>query len=160
MEVKGLHRYNHGVDAVFKFFSDPDAVKAKYEAIGARNVEILETNESDGVFTIKTQREVPSDVPGILQKFLGAWNKVTQTEQWRPQSDGARACDMEVDIAGVPVTVKGAMRLQPEGGGCVNDVKIKVTCGIPLIGGRLADFVGGDTQKNMDAEYDYIRQQR
>ncbi len=156
MEVKGLHHYKQGVEAVFRFFSEADAVKEKYESIGARKVEILETEENDGLFTIKTRREVPADVPGILQKFLGAWNKVVQTEQWRLHPDGVRSCEMRVDIAGVPVTVKGTMRLQSESGGCVNNVSINVTCGIPLIGGRLADFIGGDTKKNMDSEYDYI----
>ena len=156
MEVKDVHHYPQGVAAVFKFFSDPDTIKAKYEGIGARHIEILESAESGGIHTTKTQREVPSDVPGILQRFLGAWNKVIQTEQWELQEGGVRTCEMDIDVAGVPVTATGTMTLRPEGDGCVNEVRIKVTCGIPLIGGKLADFVGGDTKKNMDLEYDYI----
>ena len=156
MEVKDVHHYQKGVAAVFKFFSDPDTIKTKYESIGARNIELLESDESDGTYSNKTQREVPSEVPGILQKFLGAWNKVVQTEQWKAQDDGSRACDLQIDVVGVPVKVAGTMNLRPEGKGCVNEVSIKVTCGIPLIGGKLAGFVANDTKKNMDAEYDYI----
>jgi len=159
LEVKDVHHYQKGVDAVFKFFSDPDAIKTKYESIGARNVELLEASESGRIYSGKTQREVPSDVPGILQKFLGAWNKVVQAEQWEAQEDGSRVCKMDIDVIGVPVKVVGNMNLRPEGKGCVNEVAIKVTCGIPLIGGKLADFVGNDTKKNMDAEYDYISKQ-
>jgi hypothetical protein len=57
----------------------------------------------------------------------------------------------------VPVTVKGSMELRTEGGGCVNDVQLEVKCGIPLIGGKLADFVGGDAEKAVRAEYEFIR---
>jgi len=156
LEVKDVHHYQKGVDAVFKFFSDPDAIKAKYESIGARNVELLEASESGGTYSGKTQREVPSEVPGILQRFLGAWNKIVQQEQWEAQDDGSRACKMDINVVGVPVKVVGSMNLRPEGKGCVNEVTIKVTCGIPLIGGKLAEFVGNDTKKNMDTEYDYI----
>lgn len=159
MEVKGLHHYTKGVESVFKFFSEPAAVAAKYAGVGARNVEVLEASESGGVHTVKVRREVPADVPGLLQKFLGAWNKVMQTEQWRTAAGGARTCDLKVDIVGVPVGVTGTMHLRPEGGGCVNDVRLNVTCGIPLVGKKLAEFVAGDIKKAMDAEYAYISAQ-
>jgi hypothetical protein len=157
MEVKDIHHYDHDVNSVFRFFHDPATVKTKYETIGARNVEILDTSEDGSAFTIKIQREVPADVPGILQKFLGAWNKVIQTEHWQTTADGGRNCNLNVDIAGVPVTVTGTMALQSQGDGCVNDVRMKVTCGIPLVGKKLAEFVAGDTKKAMDSEYAYIK---
>lgn len=158
MDVQGLHPYQQGVDSVFKYFSDSDTIKTKYAAVGARNIEVLECREDGGALTVKIQREVPSDVPGLLKKFLGAWNKVIQTETWQ-QDGGVRTCKMDINIVSVPVTVAGTMTLRPEGSGCVNDVQINVHCGIPLVGGKLADFVGGDTKKNMDAEYDYIKGQ-
>lgn len=157
MEVQDVHHYDHDVDSVFRFFHDPAVVKVKYETIGARNVEILDTSEDGSAFTIKIQREVPADVPGILKKFLGAWNKVIQTEHWQTAANGERTCDLNVDIAGVPVTVTGTMALQSHGDGCVNDIRMKIDCGIPLVGKKLAEFVGGDTKKAMDSEHVYIK---
>lgn len=157
MEVNGLHQYNSATDEVFEFFHDPEKIKAKYEGIGSRNINVLEASEHADGFTVKIQREVPADVPGILQKFLGAWNKVVQTEQWQTTQDGGRSCNLQVDVIGVPVSVSGTMMLQPEASGCVNDVRIKVTCGIPLVGKKLAEFVGNDTKKAMDSEYAYIK---
>ena len=49
------------------------------------------------------------------------------------------------------------MELRSEGAGCVNDVQLEIKCGIPLIGGKLADFVGGDAGKATQAEYEFIR---
>jgi hypothetical protein len=157
LEVKDLHHYDHDVDTVFKVFHDPAFITAKYQGIGARNIELLECSGEGNTYTIKVKREVPADVPGILKKFLGAWNKVEQTEEWQGETGGVRTCKLDINVIGVPVKVSGTMTLSPEGGGCVNDVRIKVTSGIPLVGSMLADFVGGDTNKSMGAEYAFIK---
>ncbi len=57
----------------------------------------------------------------------------------------------------MPVGMGGEMELRSQDGGCVNDVRLEVKCGIPLIGGKLADFVGGDAEKATQAEYEFIR---
>ncbi|MEE4379227.1 MAG: DUF2505 domain-containing protein [Candidatus Competibacteraceae bacterium] len=158
MDIHGEHHYDHPAAAVFKYFSDPDLIQAKFESIGTRAVEVLECAEIDGGVT-QSKREVPANVPGVLKKFLGAWNKVTQTEEWGPEEDGERVCDLNVEIAGVPVTVSGTMTLRSEGQGCVNDIHIKVSCSIPLVGGKLAAFVASDTETAMNDEYDYIKSQ-
>ena len=157
MKIKVVHPYPHDVETVFGLFHDPDFMKAKYLGIGGRNVEVLECAGSEGSYTVKVKREVPADVPGLLKKFLNPWNSVVQSERWEGKSGGPWRCALEIDIAGVPVSIKGAMELRTEGGGCVNDVQLEVKCGIPLIGGKLADFVGGDAEKATQAEYEFIR---
>jgi hypothetical protein len=157
LETKDLHYYTQDIDTVFRVFHDPEFIKAKYEGVGARNIELLECSESGGTYTIEVKREVPADVPGILKKFLGAWNKVKQTEEWQGKTGDVRTCQLGIDIMGVPVSVSGTMTLRLEGNGCVNDVRINVTCRIPLIGGKLAAFVANDTKKSMDAEYQFIK---
>ena len=159
MEARDLHRYDGSVDAVLRFFVDPDIVKTKYVGTGARNVEFLQLDDRDGVSVIRTRREVPADVPALLKKFLGAWNTVLQTERWRATDDGGWLCALEVDVVRVPVTVRGTLTLRPEGEGCVNDVRIDIACGIPLLGRKLERFVAGDTKKAMDAEFAYISRQ-
>lgn len=156
MEVSDSHHYDHPVEAVFQFFSDPARIQAKFEGIGTRNIEVLECAARDNGHLTKTLREVPANVPSILKKFLGAWNTVVQTEEWRREGP-QWICDLTADIKGVPVDISGSMILRPEGKGCVNDVKIIVKCGIPLVGGKLADFVADDTGHAMDAEYEYIK---
>jgi hypothetical protein len=157
MKIKAVHQYAKSVDTVFGLFHDPEYMKAKYAAIGARNIEILECAGSDGRYTIKIRREVPADVPSLLKNFLSAWNTVTQSEKWEGKAGGPCRCTFEIDVAGVPVSARGAMELRAEGGGCVNDVQLEIKCGIPLVGGKLADFVGGDAEKAIRAEYEFIR---
>lgn len=157
MKIKVRHQYAKDVDTVFGLFHDPDFMTAKYVALGARNVAIPECAGSDGRYAVKIKREVPAEVPALLKKFINPWNTITQTERWEGKAGGPYRCQFDIDIAGVPVGVHGVMELHSADGGCVNDVQLEIKCGIPLVGGKLADFVGGDAEKSMQAEYDFIR---
>lgn len=157
MKIKALHQYDQNVDIVFGLFHDPDFMKQKYVGIGARNVEVLECAGSDGHYRIKVKREVPADVPALLKKFLNSWNTLTQSEQWDGKAGGPYRCKISIEIFGVPVSIGGEMELRAQDDGCVNDVRLDVKCGIPLVGGKLADFVGSDAEKAVQAEYVFIR---
>lgn len=156
MKIKALHQYAKDVDTVFGLFHDPDFMKVKYEGIGARNVEVLECAGSGGRYTVKVKREIPADVPVLLKKFLNPWNTIVQSEKWEGKAGGPYRCQFGIDISGVPVNIKGVMEIRTQGDGCVNDVQLEVKCGIPLVGGKLADFVGSDAEKSTQAEYEFI----
>jgi len=157
LETKDTHHYDQTVDIIFNTFTDPDFIAAKYAGVGCRNAEIVERTEHAGGVTLITKREVPANVPGLLKKFLGEWNKVVQTEQWQGEPGKARTCDLKIELMGVPVTVAGTMNLHPTDSGCANEIRINVNCSIPLVGGKLADFVASDIKKNMDAEYAFTK---
>lgn len=156
MKIKALHQYSTDVDGVFALFHDVDFMQEKYQGLGARNVTILECTGSEGNYNVKVQREVPAEVPGLLKKFLNPWNTLVQTEQWQGKSGGPYICKISIDISGVPVSIAGTMELRSTDAGCVNEVQLEVKCGIPLVGGKLADFVGSDAEKSMQAEYQFI----
>ena len=156
MDIQELHRYAKDVEALFCFFSDPEKIKAKFEGVGARNVQVLESSEQGGVFRVRTQREMPAEVPGILKKFFGEWNKVVQTESWRKEGSSRRS-EFQIDVSGAPVKMHGTMELRPEGEGCVNDVKLSISSGVPLLGKKIVELVAETSRKGMASEYAYIR---
>lgn len=148
MEFTAVHDYDHPIDEVFATFVDFDLVRAKYEALGHESVELLERSEHDGAVTLRTRRVVPLDVPGFAKKFLQPKNPVVQTDTWSaPDERGVRTGTFTVEARGVPVTVQGTLRLEPTERGCRNTITTKVECKVPLVGGRIAEFVGGDTRK-------------
>ncbi len=157
MKIKVLRSYTKDVETVFGLFHDAEFMKAKYTGIGARHIEVLECGGSGGRYTVKIKREVPTDVPALLKKFLNPWNGIVQSETWEGKTGGPYRCKLTIEIAGVPVAINGVMELRAESAGCVNEVQLEVKCGIPLIGGKLADFVGGDAEKATPAEYEFIR---
>ena len=156
MRISRDHEYLHSTDAVFALFTDRDAIIAKQEALGARNIRIEECETSADGAIVRFVRELPADVPGILSKFLQPWNTVKQTERWTSYADDVYQAELEIDIAGVPVTIEGTLELEPQDGGCVNHVRMTIDCGIPFVGKTLAEFVAIDCKRLIADEYNYI----
>lgn len=156
--VDVIHEYDYPVETVHAVFTDPDFYIAKFEGIGARDVEVTAAGEDDGVFTIETRREVPLEVPAALKTFLGEWTTVIQTEEWVEGGDGEYLNQLEISSDGVPARMTGSMRLyEAEGGGCVNEVSITIECGIPIVGRRLESFIAGNTGDQLEDEYEFVR---
>ena len=156
MEVRDQHSYTQDVDTVFKHFCDSEKVQSKHQALGARNIKLAQFDANETSLNVIIEREVPADVPKAMKKFLGDWNLVRQTETWTGTPGDGYNCKIVIDIHGVPVTIEGSMELKPEGEGCVNSVYLEIKCGIPLVGKKLADLVGGQSRKSMREEYQQI----
>ncbi len=141
-------------------FIDADELEAKHEALGAREICIINCErESDNAY-VRFERELPvelsDDIPGIITKFLQPWNSVEQIEEWAETSDGGFQADMSIDIANMPVTIIGTLHLRPLDEGCVNEVRLSVDCSIPFVGRPLAEFIAKDCKRLIATEYDYI----
>lgn len=156
MKIRRDHEYSHGTDAVYALFTDEGELEAKQKALGARNIRIEECERDEDGAEVTIVRELPADVPGILKKFLQPWNTVEQSEEWRDCGDGVYEADLEIDVAGVPVTVSGTLKLEPTDDGCVNHIRMTVDSGIPFVGKALAEFVAKDCKRIIANEYEYI----
>ena len=93
-------------------------------------------------------------VPGFAKRFLAPMNDVEQRDHWNaPGPDGARTGTWEVTARGVPVSVGGTLRLAPDGrGATVVEIDGEVRSSVPLVGGKLADLVGGDVTRTIEGE--------
>jgi hypothetical protein len=158
MKINAKHRYNCSIDELYEHFTNKKYYLAKFKACGARNVKIEEAAQTDEGFVVVSQREVPADVPGVLKSFLGEWNTITQTENWDGDPGDEYYNDFEIAAEGVPVEMTGTMNLMPDGDGCINDIEIEISCAIPLVGKKLAQFVASDTEKTLAAEYEFTRE--
>lgn len=154
MKLTQKDEYSVDVDTVFKAFTDPEFLKARSEAIGARNISV-DVSENNGTITVKVIREMPTDAPSKLKKFIPAWSKAVQTEVWKVKPGGPYMGKAEVDTGSIPVSVKSRMKLATNGDGSLMQIQTEVKSGIPFVGGALANFVGETAQKTLDAEYEY-----
>jgi hypothetical protein len=164
MPFRGDQTYNAAVDDVIALFVDPEVVKARYEAAGDRDIEILECGPqgrpNEGGFVIRTSRTVDVDLPGFARKVLKPTNTMIQTDTWSARDlDGARDGDFAIEVKGSPVKVSGQMRLEPTAdGGTRHTVDGKLDVKVPLIGGKVASWAEGPSQQRLDAEYAFHRQ--
>jgi hypothetical protein len=150
------YSYDALPDTVFAMFTDPEFLRAKFEATEAVAFEVVECNAaSDGGFRIVTNRTVQADIPGFAKKFFKPENAMTQTEEWGPASDGAREGTWRIEPHGVPVSVStsGTTRLEGADGGAVQHITARIKVGVPLVGGKLEKFVYDQAKKTMDLEH-------
>src|SRR3954447_3588535 len=163
MAFSGEQTYAAAVDDVLALFTDRDVVRARYEAAGDRDVEILECGPTVGAsgegFVIRTSRTVDVDLPGFARKVLKPTNTMIQIDTWSARDvDGARDGDFEIEVKGAPVKVSGQMRIEPTAdGGTLHTVDGKLDVKVPLIGGKVARWAEGPSQQRLDAEYDFHR---
>jgi hypothetical protein len=137
------HSYNKPAAAVLKMYSDKAFFERKYKDIGAWDVEVVQHEKSDSRFSIKCRYTVKNDapLPDFAKKFLGESTVITQSDTWDLKKATGR---LEIEIKGAPVKVSADMTLKDAGSGSSNEMKWNVSCGIPLIGGKLESVVGED----------------
>jgi Protein of unknown function (DUF2505) len=153
------YAYQAAPDVVFAMFCNPEFLRAKFEATGALEYEIVECAEApDGGARIVTNRTVQADIPGFAKKFFKPNNAMTQTEDWEPVSAaGTRGGTWRIEPHGVPVSVStsGTTRLEAANGGAVQHIAATIKVSVPLLGGRLERFVFDQAKKTMDLEHDF-----
>lgn len=154
MKFKQKDEYTIDADTFFKAITNAAYLRARSEAIGARNIDVAVT-ASAGTTTAKVVREMPTDAPGKLKKFIPSWSKAVQTENWKTGGGATYTGTAEVHPDGVPATIKSTMKISPSGNGCVMEINTEVKSSIPFVGGALAKFVGETAQKTLAAEYAY-----
>jgi hypothetical protein len=141
MELTDRHHFAAAPDEVIDVFADEAAVVARYEGMGHREVEVTSVERGEGTLTVVSRRVVDVDLPGFARKVLQPTNTMTQTDQWSQGPDGWTG-SFAVDVAGAPVEMGGTMNLVAADGGSDYEVTITMSVKVPLVGGRIADWVG------------------
>jgi hypothetical protein len=161
VKLNTIHTFRHPVDDVFAALVDAEAVTAKYEAAGQSDVRVVRREDGDdGAVTLVTARVVPLELPGFAKKVLSPRQSVTQTDIWSaPDGDGRRTGTFTVEAKGTPVQVRGTLDLAPDGAtACTNTIDVVVECKVPLIGGKIADLVAGDTRRALEHEQSWTNE--
>jgi len=154
MEIKGSHVYPAPVDAVIAVLQDKGTTVDKYESMGHREVAILEFTSDDESLHIVSSRVVDVELPGFAKKALKPTNTMIQTDEWRRGDDGSWSGTFDVEVKGAPVRISGTMTLAPAAEGSRHDVLVDLQVKVPIIGGKIASWVGGkDVQRTLDAEF-------
>jgi hypothetical protein len=153
MELTETHHFDVPADAVIDVFATEDAVRARYEGMGHREVEVQRTERGDGTLTVASRRVVDVDLPGFARRVLQPTNTMIQTDVWAKSADGWSGT-FDVEVAGAPVQLSGKMRLVEAGGGADYSVTLSMSVKVPLVGGKIADWVGkNDAMTTLKAEF-------
>lgn len=158
MELSKSHKYNKSTEEILDAFtSSEEYYKKKYEAMGAKDIEVLEFGKDGDIFRIKTKRAVPANAPGFAKKILGDWNTMIEVDEWVIHNNEVKAGEYTVDIVGTPISIRGEIILKPRtsGEGCEHIVNAIIVVKIPLIGKKIAKFIADETSDTLDQEFEY-----
>lgn len=157
MQFTITHPYPRDTETVFKVLSDRQYLLKKFAYTGSRNITILECEQKNGFFVIKSQQEVPSNPPGFAKKFVKPWNLVIGTDTWQNYEGETKTGTFNVDVKGIPIRFTGKLELKPTKTGCNYAISFDVTVKIPLIGGKLEKLAEEDTRSNQALDFEFTR---
>ena len=140
MGVSDSHTYGATIEAVQAMFADEAFIRAKYEGMGHREVEITECTRTDDGLTIRSSRVVEIDLPGFAKRVMTPVNTVSQVDVWTSDGAGGWTGSFDVDVKGPPVRMSGTMTLTPGDGTCTHEVTMAMDVKMPIVGGKLRDW--------------------
>jgi hypothetical protein len=155
MKVHVRHTLKTDVASALKLCTELKHQEAIYAVLGGTDLKIKREGRSPNV-KLRISRKEVANPPAAIRKLVPSTNEVSHTEDWAADGEGFSA-DIAIDIKGVPVKIKGTKSLMPEKGGCSVEWNFDVTSGIPLLGGIIASFAGGEVEQKLEEEFKVLK---
>src|SRR5262245_1438704 len=147
--------YEGSVEQVHQAFSDEQYWLARLADSGADDYSLDSmTVDGQGIDVVTTQRLRTDRLPAVVSQFHRGDLSFVREETWTPISDGQCAATIKGTITGAPATLSGAAVLAPakSGDGSRLEFKVTVQVDIPLVGGKIENFIGSQLVDLLIAE--------
>ena len=147
--------YEGSVEQVHQAFSDEQYWLARLADSGADDYS-LDTLAVDGqgIDIVTTQRLRADRLPGVVTQFHSGDLSFVREEMWTVVTDGRASATVKGSITGAPATLGGTAVLAPGKSG--NDSRLEfnatVQVDIPLVGGKIENFIGSQLVELLIAE--------
>lgn len=151
MHLRHTIAYRAAPDEVFAMLADADFRRRSAAARGVLDAEvsIVRAGTGDEGISVRIEQLQPArGLPDVARRFVGATVRTVQLEEWAD----ARGGTVVVEVSGAPVALTGRVRLEGGPGETRQTVSADVDVRVPLVGARLAGFVGGLVAAGMDTE--------
>lgn len=152
--------YDGSVEEVHRAFTDETYWRARLAGSGV-DVATLEsmrvggeTGDDDTVEVITVQVIHSHKLPGMVTQLHSGDLRIRREETWGPVADGAAQGCVVGSILDAPVNLNGTAVLSPiaQTGGARLTFRATVQVRVPIIGGKLENFIGGRLAELMAAE--------
>jgi hypothetical protein len=147
-------RYGGSVEQVHRAFGDRQYWLARLADSGADDATLDSmTVGSDGsIDVITTQTLWASRLPGLVSQFHRGDLSFVREETWTPVRDGQAGATVRGSIPGAPASLSGTATLSQTGAGSLLDFAATVEVRIPLVGGKVENFIGSQLVELITAE--------
>lgn len=148
------------VEEVLQAYSEEDYWLARLAGSGVDDAKLESlrvggVSGNDGTIDVVTVQVLRSDkLPGLITQVHRGDLCIRREETWGPVSDGVATATITGSIEGAPANVSGTAVLSPtaESGGSRLECRLTVQVRIPLIGGKLENFIGAQLANLVQAE--------
>lgn len=146
--------YSGSVEQVHRAFSDELYWQARLVDSGAdhASLDTITKTPEGGVAVVTTQVLRAGRLPGVVTQFHRGSLQIRREETWTPVRDGKAQATVAGSIPGVPASLTGNAQLVPAESGATLQFHATVEVEVPLVGGKLEDFVGGQLVELLIAE--------
>jgi len=146
--------YDGGVEQVYRAFSDERYWLARLAGSGAdkTTLDAMELTADGGLDVVTTQTLRADRLPGVVTQFHHGDLSFVREETWGPVLDRQAKAVVKGSIPGAPATLNGTAMLVPAGAGCRLEFKATVEVRIPLVGGKVENFIGSQLVDLLIAE--------
>lgn len=147
--------YGGTVEQVHRAFSDEQYWLVRLQDSGADEAHLDDmVLDADGGVRVRTTQTLRSDrLPAVVTQFHRGDLSFVREETWTPVRDGQASAVVAGSIPGAPVALTGDLQLAPTGATSSRlAVQAAVEVRIPLVGGKIESFIGGQLVDLLIAE--------
>jgi len=147
--------YEGSVEDVHRAFSDEQYWLARLADSGADDYSVESMSvDGQGIDIVTTQTLRSDRLPGVVSQFHHGDLSFVREEAWSPVRDGQATATIKGSITGAPATVSGTAVLAPakSGAGSRLEFKATVEVRVPLVGGKIENFIGSQLVDLLIAE--------
>jgi hypothetical protein len=152
--------YGVTVEEVLRAFSDEEYWLARLADSGADDttldsMQLGGPSGTDGSIDVITTQVLRSDrLPGIITQFHRGDLRIRREEKWEPVTNGSATATITGSILDAPASLTGTAVLEPvaETGGARMKLRATIEVRIPLVGGKLENFIGNQLVELLIAE--------
>jgi len=145
MKFEERHSFDQSAETVMKMYSDRKFFDRKYKDVNAIECELLEEKKTDARCLVKYRLVMKSDapLPEVAKKIMGDTVKMVQQDSL---DIAKRTGRIDIEIKGAPIKMFADMKLIEENGKAVNVQSWTISCGIPLVGGKIEAAISEDVK--------------
>jgi hypothetical protein len=146
--------YEGTVDQVHQAFRDERYWLERLSHSGAdkATLDSMTVDPDGGVDVITTQTLRSDRLPGVVSQFHHGDLSFVREETWSPVADGQATANIKGTIPRAPASLTGTGVLRPAGSGSRLEFTATVEVRIPLVGGKVENFIGSQLVDLLIAE--------
>jgi hypothetical protein len=148
------------VDEVLRAFSEEEYWLSRLADSGADDatldsMQVGGASGNDGSIDVITTQVLRSDrLPGVVTQFHRGDLRIRREERWEPIINGSATANVTGSILNAPASLTGTAVLEPlvETGAARLKLRATVEVRVPLVGGKLENFIGNQLVELLIAE--------